>query len=161
MSLIISDTSPLNLLIRIRQVHVLPSLFGRVVIPRAVIEEMQHPKAPDLVHEFIEGLPEWISIQDPSHLLLFPTLDPGEASAISLAVELKAPLMIDERDGREIARLHGLDVIGAIGVLERAANAGFIDDLEAVYHMIRALPFHISEHILDESLNRHRSNLSN
>ena len=37
----VSDTSPLNYLVLIEAVEVLPALFGRVVVPPAVIEELQ------------------------------------------------------------------------------------------------------------------------
>jgi hypothetical protein len=45
-SLVISDTTPLNYLILIGQIEVLPQLFGRLIVPPAVIREMLHPKAP-------------------------------------------------------------------------------------------------------------------
>jgi len=48
-----------------------------------------------------------------------------------------------------------LTVIGAVGVLERAANLGLIDDLAAVHAKIRTMRFHVSEAILQASLNRH------
>jgi len=155
LSLIVSDNSPLNLLIRVREEAVLPALFGLVIIPSEVAEEMRHPKAPEIVRHFVAALPSWMRIQSPIHRLNFPTLDPGETAAIALAIELSAPLLIDEQEGRRIARAEGLEVIGAIGVLERAANQGLIADLAAVYHEIRTLRFHIAEDILDESLSRH------
>jgi predicted nucleic acid-binding protein len=47
--IVISDTSPLNYLILIEYVHVLPELYGRVVIPQGVFDELQRPSTPDLV----------------------------------------------------------------------------------------------------------------
>ncbi len=114
MPLIVSDTSPLNLLIRFGQVDVLPAIFGRVVIPGAVAAEMVHSKAPEIVRAFLADLPTWTKIQSPAAPMEFPTLDAGESAAIALALELNSPLMIDERDGRDIARAQGIAVIGAI-----------------------------------------------
>lgn len=133
----------------------LPALFGHVIIPNEVATEMAHPKAPEVVRRFIAAFPTWLSVRSPVQPINFPTLDPGESAAIALALELKSPLMIDERDGREVARSHGLEIIGAIGVLERAADMGLISDLSTVYSQIRTLRFHIAESILEESLRRH------
>jgi hypothetical protein len=81
--------------------------------------------------------------------------DPGEAAAISLAAELGAALLIDELDGRREAQARGLTVIGAVGILERAADVGLIPDLAAVHTRIRGLRFHIADAILQASLARH------
>jgi len=140
----------------VSEVEILHKLFCQVFIPTEVAEEMQHPKAPEAVRKFMTAIPSWLTVRSPRHPVEFSTLDPGESAAISLALELNAPLMIDERDGREIARSQGLEVFGATGVLERAADIGLIKDLEAVYTKIRTLRFHIAENILIESLDRHK-----
>lgn len=155
MSIIVSDTSPLNLLVQVEQIHLLPILFGQVIIPSEVAREMAHTKAPAVVRAFIAALPAWVITQAPAILLSFPDLDPGETAAISLAVELAVPLLIDERDGRAAAKLKGIEVIGAIGVLERAADRGLIADLAAVHERIRSLPFRVADVILQDSLARH------
>ncbi len=155
MPIVVSDNSPLNLLIRLRQENVLPALFGSVVIPQEVVGEMAHPKAPGIVRDFIADIPAWLSVRSPREPKEFPTLDPGESAAIALALEMNSPLMIDERAGRDVARSHGLLVIGAVGVLERAADIGLVADLAAVYAEVRVLRFHIDESILAASLARH------
>ena len=155
MTLIISDNSPLNLLVRIGHADVLPALFQRVFIPPEVAAEMAHPKAPAEVRAFIAAPPAWLSVQAPVSLLALPHLDAGETAAISLAVELGAALLIDERDGRQEAQARGLTVIGAVGVLENAANANLVADLAAAHARVRGLRFHIADAILDASLARH------
>ena len=47
--IVVSDTTPLNYLILIDSVHVLPMLFGSVYAPSAVLRELLHPKTPDAV----------------------------------------------------------------------------------------------------------------
>ena len=42
--IVIADTSPLNYLILIGEAHILPALFNRVVIPKAVHLELQSRK---------------------------------------------------------------------------------------------------------------------
>lgn len=155
MTIVVSDNSPLNLLIRVGLAEVLPALFPHVLIPPEVAGEMAHPKAPPEIRAFIAAPPAWLGVQSPAARLPLPHLDPGEAAAISLAVEFGAALLIDERDGRREAQSRGLIVVGAVGVLERAATAGLISDLAAVHAQIRRLRFHIADAILEASLVRH------
>jgi hypothetical protein len=44
--IIIADTSPLNYLIRLGKADVLREIYGRVLVPHAVLIEMKHPEAP-------------------------------------------------------------------------------------------------------------------
>jgi predicted nucleic acid-binding protein len=154
-TVIVSDNSPLNLLIRLGVEEVLPRLFGRVLIPPEVVGEMHHQKTPPEVRVFLANPPTWLQIKAPTTIQAIPDLDPGETAAISLAIELSALLMIDENEGRMAAKSRGLEVIGAIGVLERAANAGLIPDLGQVHSHIRTLRFFISDDLLRQSLDRH------
>lgn len=155
MTLVVSDTSPLSLLVRVGHPDVLPALYHRVVIPPAVAAELAHPKSPPAVRAFAAATPPWLAVLPPTTPLSLPHLDPGEAAAISLAAELGAALLIDERDGRQEAQARGLAVIGAVGVLERAADAGLVPDLATVHAAIRCLRFHIADAVLDASLARH------
>lgn len=157
---VVSDTSPLSLLVQLELVHLLESLFGVVVIPAEVRQELSHANAPANVRAFAAALPRWISVSAPSAMLPFATLDPGETASISLAVERDAPLLIDERAGRALARAHGVTVIGAIGILERAADLGLIADLAPVHAAIRSLPIRVADPILRASLARHRARMA-
>ncbi len=56
--IIISDTTPLRYLIEIEEVHILPKLFGKVIIPEKVSAELQDPKTPEAVKGWIQALPE-------------------------------------------------------------------------------------------------------
>ncbi len=53
--IVVSDTTPLNYLILIDVIDVLPKLYGTVMIPRAVWLEMSVPLAPASVRQFGEG----------------------------------------------------------------------------------------------------------
>ena len=55
--IVVSDTSPLNYLVLIERVHVLPTLFGRVVAPVAVIAELGHPATPTVVRAWAADPP--------------------------------------------------------------------------------------------------------
>jgi predicted nucleic acid-binding protein len=154
-TLIVADTSPISLLVQLSVVNILGALFRRVIIPPAVARELAHPHAPGLVQSFARSWPTWITIQCAQHPQHFPSLDAGEAEAISLAQELSAPVLMDEHAGRVLARAQGVPVVGAIGVLEEAANRGLIVNLEAVHQAIRLLRFRVQDSILTDSLARH------
>ena len=58
--LVVSDTSPLNYLILIKSVDVLPSLYGRVAAPRMVLRELLDPEAPPPVRDWAARPPSWL-----------------------------------------------------------------------------------------------------
>ncbi len=70
--------------------------------------------------------------------LLAATLDPGEAEAIALALELSAGLvLLDERDGRNAAERCKLNVTGVLGVLLRAKRDGQIERVRPEIEALR------------------------
>jgi predicted nucleic acid-binding protein len=158
--IIVSDNSPLSVLIPLGQVDVLRALFGTVLLPPEVFSELGHPDSPEAVRQFSAALPDWVRIQSPTSIAVFPKLHAGETAAISLAIELDTTLLMDEKNGRRVARTQGLKIIGAVGVLEQAAIAGLLPDFEEVYKRIRTLHFHVSDRILNDSLARIEMSLS-
>jgi predicted nucleic acid-binding protein len=105
--IVISDTSPLNYLILIDCVDVLPELYGRVLIPQGVFEELQQKSTPQTIKDWIAARPDWLEIRQtrvqPDAAL--ELLGVGERQAICLAQELKAAaIIIDEERGRKEAR---------------------------------------------------------
>ena len=63
MNVVVSDTTPLNYLILIGEIGVLPLLFEKVFVPPAVIQEMKHPRAPAAVSLWATSLPAWVEIR--------------------------------------------------------------------------------------------------
>lgn len=60
--MVVSDTSPLNYLILIQRINLLPQLYTLVLIPRSVLEELNAPETPDLVRTWGVGLPDWLEV---------------------------------------------------------------------------------------------------
>jgi predicted nucleic acid-binding protein len=153
--IVVSDASPFNVLVRIGCVDVLSALFGTVIIPPAVAAELSHPSTPEVVRKWLDDRKVWLIIQAP--LNIDPTLqidDVGEAEAISLALELKADLLLaDDRKARRLARERGLAMTGAVGVLELASARGLLV-LHDAFDRIRQTDFRVAEQILQEALNR-------
>ncbi|PSQ30046.1 DUF3368 domain-containing protein, partial [Halobacteriales archaeon SW_6_65_46] len=79
-------------------------------------------------------------------------LDLGETAAICHAVERDADLLLlDEQDGRRVARRHDLPVTGVIGILLRGAKTG-VADLEHELNALREAGFWISDDLYSEVL---------
>ena len=51
--LVVTDTTPINYLVLIGHVDILPSLYSHVVIPQAVVGDLQHPRTPESVRAWI------------------------------------------------------------------------------------------------------------
>jgi predicted nucleic acid-binding protein len=64
--IVIADTSPLNYLIRIGHIDVLPKVYDRIVIPPSVQAELNHPQAPEMVSQWIAQPAAWLENTNPS-----------------------------------------------------------------------------------------------
>lgn len=81
--------------------------------------------------------------------LLEATLDPGEASAIALAMETENPLLvIDDLKGRKEATRIGLMITGTLGVLAKARERGIIGSLSDTVNDLQAAGFRIAPEIV-------------
>lgn len=158
MSVIISNTTPINYLILIDHITVLCDLYGRVLIPQAVFGELQNTGTPDKVKAWVASHPAWLEVRAISTQLdpALAFLDIGEREAISLAQELQAEaLIIDEPDGREEAIRQGLRVIGTLRVLYDAADAGLCDLAEA-YERLQQTTFRAHPRLFKAFLDMHQ-----
>ena len=133
--IVVADTSPLNYLVLIDEIDLLPAIFGQVLLPQAVFQELGHPKTSPRVRQWVADLPAWLEVRTvvsvPDAALL--KLDFVEREAIQLALELGVrTVLIDEADGRQQAERFHLEVRGTLGILERAARLGKINFREAL-----------------------------
>lgn len=158
MSIVVSDTSPIRALAHLGHVDLLQALFVEVLIPPAVVAELERPRSklpPISVQPF-----RFIRITPPRNraaveALLF-TLGPGEAEALILAIEIGAEaILIDESAGRAVARQRGLLPVGVLGILLRAKQRSFIGPLEPLVDRLQTeLGFFISPAVRKEVLKR-------
>jgi predicted nucleic acid-binding protein len=152
--IIVADTSPINYLILIHEIDILPKMYGSVVIPRTVRDELVQPSAPQLVRSWIDHLPIWLEVRNP---LAVPDpslakLDPGERDAITLATELHADqLIVDDREGRREAERLGISAIGTLGVLREAATLKLLDIRVAV-ERLQTTSFYVAPEVLAKLL---------
>jgi predicted nucleic acid-binding protein len=132
---VVSNTSPICYLLLIEQIHLLPELFGEVVVPQAVRAELSDPMAPEKVREWITTPPMWLKVQTVAPIvdLELSRLHQGEREAIQLAQSIGADLvMLDEKAARQTATARGLNITGLLGVLDKGAAIGIVDMAESV-----------------------------
>lgn len=152
----VADAAPLIAFARIGQLGLLPKILGDVLVPETVARERLIPGLPgaDLIAEaFATGLLARHADVDGEPLQI-PQLDAGETSAIRLAQEIGASVLIDERLGRAVARRLGLAVIGSLGVLIAAKQRGLIVSVAALIRQMRGNGYYIAESLVREALLR-------
>lgn len=116
--IIVSDTSCLILLDKIKHLELLHKLFGTITITQIVADE------------FGQRLPVFIQLENPKNLtyqkILASFVDIGEATAIALALEKEECLLIiDDNKGRREAKQLGLTFTGTFGYFNHCQAKGF------------------------------------
>jgi len=142
--IVVSDTSAITALLQVDRAALLQQLYGEVLIPEAVRDELQRTHA---------ALPPFVRCQhvlDAAHVQrLLGELDIGEAEAIVLAKESRADvLLIDDLEGRRVARREGVPFIGLLGVLVQAKQMGHIPSVrQLTAELERLAGFHLSAEV--------------
>lgn len=160
---VVSNTSPLLNLAIIGQLPLLREQFGEVVIPRAVLDELR-PEEDLPGSEAIRAALEdgWIrpaTVENSSLVLaLQQDLDRGEAEAIALVVQTGiGKVLLDERDGRLVAKLMGLQTTGVLGVLLRGRLMGKVRSLKSEMVALRERAgFYIAQDLFESLLKEAR-----
>ena len=153
--IVVADTTPLQYLVLIQHEHVLPALYGRVVVPPAVISELSHDETPKPVRDWLKNAPSWLEVREPREVGRSSVpLGAGELEAISLAEELEADaLLIDDWDGRQEALRRHLTVLGTLRVLADAFDDGLVD-LRVAVDRLRRTNFRANEELFQWLLDR-------
>jgi predicted nucleic acid-binding protein len=154
--LVIADTGPINYLLLIGHIEILPALFEKVILPSAVRDELANPDTPLSVRNWIAYPPAWVDVRHTANPLTKASmveLGAGERAAITLAIELHADLLVmDDRRGVIAALERGLNVTGTLGLLARAAKHGILDLAEA-FDKLKRTNFRYRQEIMDALLN--------
>ena len=161
MPCVVADTSPLFYLAKLGRFALLRELYGRVHVPPEVWREtmaggrVEPALAPIFRTAEADG---WLVISSVTALSSEPRvrgLDSGEQEAISLAKQLGAKLIIDEKRGRTVAAQLGLTVTGTLGVLVDAKLNGLIPALAPELAKLRKeTGFRFSEKLAQLALRR-------
>jgi len=147
--IVVADTGPLNYLVLIKAVNVLPELYGQVVVPRTVTLEMNAIRSPVAVRNWISKPPDWLHVvPDPPIEGITSTLDPGERAAIAVALFLDASrFLIDDSARRQEAERRSFKIAGTVGILAAAHCRNLLDSEEAIVRLA-STNFYMSQQLL-------------
>lgn len=143
--IVVSDTTPIISLVKIKRLDLLEKLFGKVFIPDAVFKELTTNKTfkqeAEVVKESLFLKVEPIKNKQALEILQATSgLDDGESEAIILAEEQDSDaLIIDERKGRKIARKLGIKITGTLGIFVQACNEKMIspEDVKSYIEILK------------------------
>lgn len=136
--IVVSDTTPIISLLKINRLNLLEKLFGEVLIPNSVYEELTADKRFIEEEKIVKAASyiKAVSVSNPEavRILRMATgLDQGESEAIVLTDEWKADiLLMDEAKGRTISGQMGITIMGTIGILISAYEDKLITSEEAI-----------------------------
>ncbi len=138
---VVSDTSPLINLAVINHLWLVPKIYSQVIIPQAVFNEIVLEGAGEPGAAEIQSA-DWILVKTCSPGIILDQLkielDPGEAEAIALALEIGADrILMDEKKGRQIAINLSLKPVGLLGVLLRAKQENLIAAVRPLIDRLR------------------------
>lgn len=140
----------------------LRGLFARVFITATVRDELlpavtSFPDAGALAQTLAEG---WIEVADAAQdgwQPLNPGVDPGEASAIRMAIQWRDAgdavlLVMDDRAGRLEARHRGIALIGTAAVIGLAKTQGLVPAAKPLLEDLARSGYYLGQAVIDAVL---------
>lgn len=156
MVVVVSDTSPIRALAHLSRTELLRDLYGTVLIPPGVADELNQPSTGGPVVN-VDTIP-YLQVREPGDRnavnRFLQSLDLGESEALALAEELDASiLLMDEAAGRAVGQQLRFLVVGTCGVLLRAKQRGLIAELKPLLDdLINNLGFFVSRRLRSQVL---------
>lgn len=144
---VICNTSPLQYLHQVKHLHLLPALADSVIVPPAVLTELEEgrrlgvelPSPRDLL---------WAVVREPVSAPAAPLvahLGPGETQVLMLALETPGTIVVlDDALARRFAETRSIPLIGTLGLLLSAKRLGMIAAIEPLLDDLQALRFRLS-----------------
>jgi len=151
----ISNTSPLLYLYRVGVLEWLQDIFGEVLVPEGVVEELREGRrlgfdAPN-PEEYV-----WMRLVNPTSMpseWLSLDLGPGELAAMALALENRECIvLLDDMLARKTAKAAGLHVWGTLKVLLEGKAQGLTSELSVLIDRLDNAGMWLSQDILERIL---------
>ena len=149
---VIVNSTPLIILGNIDRLDILQKMYGEIIIPQAVFEEVTS-KNDDAKLKLSQNL-SWIKIfevKDKSSRKIYQAkLHDGEVEVMMLAKEISADLLIiDDNAAKKFAKFLGFTVTGTLGILLKAKSEKIIPKIRPILEKMLEENFYISEKIIN------------
>ncbi len=145
---VLINTSPIQYLYQTNTLNLLFNLYGEIILPQSVVNELTDGIYLGVVLPNLNSLP-WINIkkaQSRNILPLVTDLGAGEREALALAIEINDSLLVlDDNLARRYASLLGLSFTGTLGVLLKAKQEGFLLEIKPILDQLDSLNFRLSK----------------
>lgn len=162
----VSDSTPLMHFAKVKKLSLLRLLYRKIAITDTVYSEVVGEGLllgkKDALE--VKRAGRWIEVMEPSgsaaKLAEKYRVHIGEAKSILLAKEMKALLLINERDGRGAAVKEGVKVKGTIGVISEGVRRGTLRK-DAAVEILKAFKenseeFWIEPEIIEKAIRKLR-----
>jgi predicted nucleic acid-binding protein len=152
---LVVNASPLIFLARIDRLDLLASLAKLLVVPEAVIREIQAGSDRDGTFSKVTDL---ASILQVGNLVVpdrvrFWDLGAGESQVLAHALERPgAEVVLDDLAARRCARSLGLPMIGTLGVVVLCRHRGILSAARPVIEMLCEAGLRLKPALMDEAL---------
>jgi predicted nucleic acid-binding protein len=152
---LVVNASPLILLARIDRLELLASLAKLLVLPEAVIREIQAGSHRDETADKIKNLPSVLQVADrpvPDRIRLWD-LGAGESQVLAHGLESPgAEVVLDDLAARRCARSLGLRMTGTLGVVILCRHRGVIGAARPVIEALREAGLRLKLALMEEAL---------
>jgi predicted nucleic acid-binding protein len=152
---LVVNASPLILLARIERLDLLASLAKRLIVPEAVIREIQTGSDRDGTASKVNDFPSIVQVDDrpvPDRIR-FWNLGVGESQVLAHGLERPgAEVVLDDLAARRCARSLSLPMIGTLGIVVLCRHRGVISAARPVIETLREAGLRLKTALIDEAL---------
>ena len=149
--MIVSNTSPLIHLAKAGRLSLLEVCFSVVLIPKSVFDEiLRYPQSPEALAVKRAVDERWIKIGEIHKVITgFTAVAKAELDAISLALQEKKAILIDDQAAVKIAQLFGINVYGTLYTIIKSVKSKHLSQKEAIaiVHQMMGNEFYLSSDV--------------
>ncbi len=145
---VVCNTSPIQYLHQLGLLNLLPEIGGSVIVPAAVVKEIDAGRRLGLDLPDLRSLP-WSDIRQPlcpPALVLAHDLGEGERGVLCLCMETPGAIAIlDDGLARRAAMSLGIPMRGTLGLLLDAKKLGLVVEMAPILASLSNLGFRVSQ----------------
>jgi predicted nucleic acid-binding protein len=149
------NSSPLILLGRISRIDLLAALADRVVVPRAVLEELAVKQGQDWIARTVltdPGIEVVDDVPTPSDVRKW-NLGAGESAVVAFCLANTGyRAVLDDLRGRRCAQSLGVPLFGTLGVVVDARRQGLVPLARPLIAAIRGVGYYIDDKLIEAAL---------